>query len=208
MIDLSKRRYRTICVIEKYRQLYRYSSKEEQLLVSSSVLNFIWNAWSMFWRAYWNVYIAGGYDLTRARVGGVFPRYTIPQSCAYAKSLARGGSYTIGSTIQHYQEPTWGDPKLIINVASGLLPHIPSMNYLISFITSYKTELEELQKIRNAYIHINNESVNSLRSLEPLYIFRHDQKLLDILETKRIGSSKICFDSLVDNMVGCLENLS
>ena len=64
------------------------------------------------------------------------------------------------------------------------------MSYLISFITLYKPELEELQKIRNAFIHINRDSVNNLKALKNFYIFRADQTLLDILETKNLVIKK------------------
>ena len=59
-IDLAQQRSRTISIISKYTSYYKYSNKDEQIIISSSLLNIIWNNWCKFWRNYWIANIGGG----------------------------------------------------------------------------------------------------------------------------------------------------
>ena len=68
MIDLSKRRYRTISIIEKYKSFYGCDRGENYILTTSSILNFIWNAWSEFWRAYWIVCVGEGINFEKKKI--------------------------------------------------------------------------------------------------------------------------------------------
>lgn len=210
MIDLAKKRRRLLTIINKYKTLYQYSTKEEQLLISSSLSNFIWNSWSTFWRNYWIVYIRGGIDLSKQKVTGLHPELNISQACAFAnqyKNSYNRSKYRYADTICPYNEPNWGDSSLITNIASEFL-NIQSMGYLVSLIAEYKNELDDFQKIRNSFIHINNNSINQLQLLKPHYIFTSRQPIIDILNAKRFGTTKICFYSVLDSMSGLLGNLN
>lgn len=209
MIDLAKKRSRLLIIIEKYKGLYRYSTKEEQFLISSSLLNFIWNSWSSFWRDYWIVYTTGGIDIAKKIVVGIHPDLDCSQACAYVNQYARiRYRYSYGDRITHFSEPTWGDTSIITNIASGLVSNIPQMSYLISLIPIYKNELDDFQKIRNSFIHLNKNAIKQLDMMRPNYIFAPNQSILDILNTKRLGKTNICFYSMLDTMSGLLINLS
>lgn len=81
------------------------------------------------------------------------------------------------------------------------------MTYLLGLLPSYKDELIEFQIIRNSFIHLNNNSIKQLEQLRQFYIFQSSSDILDILNAKRIGNSKVCFQSINDNLMGLLRNL-
>lgn len=210
MINLKKKRDRLLDIIDKNKDLYSHSNKKEQLIISSSLLNIIWNSWSDFWRNYWIVYITGGLSISESKIIGLHPEFDSCQACAFVNQFKRHPiitRYRHADTIPYYGEPNWGDPTTIINIASGLISQITDCNYLVSFISIYKIELEEFQKIRNTFIHLNKNTIKQLQNMQCNFIFTADQSIIDILDAKRIGNSNICFYSMLDNMSGLLNNL-
>ena len=211
-IDLAQQRSRTISIISKYTSYYKYSNKDEQIIISSSLLNIIWNNWCKFWRNYWIANIGGGIYFDKSIIMGIFPNYDTPQLCAYLSHLQSipVKRYTPGSRLNHFSEPTWGDYNKIINIASNLSTITSlgaQMTYLLGLLPSYKAELIEFQIIRNSFIHLNNNSIKQLEQLRQFYIFQSSSDILDILNAKRIGNSKVCFQSINDNLMGLLRNL-
>lgn len=213
-IDLAKQRSRTIATISKYYARYHYSDKTEQLIISSSLLNIIWNTWCLFWKNYWICHIRGGIYFDKQKVIGIHSQLGYNQACAYASSL-RGNrpnqNYTIGDSIPHYKEPTWGDYKIIENIATNISSRYPMlsirMHYILGILPVYKDELNDFQTIRNSFIHLNHGSIKSLENLRPFYIFPENENILNILNVSRIGDTQPCFPSLTDNMIGFLKNL-
>ena len=212
-MDIAKLRARTIAVISKYTSYYVYSNPDEQLFVSSGLLNVIWNNWCQFWRNYWIFTIQGGIYLDKTLFAGIYPAMTRIQACAYAahlKCTPPKRSYNLGETIDFYKEPTWGDYDVIVNIAANLsgMPALSArMNYLIALLPTYQNELKEFQRIRNAFIHLNEGAVKDLETLRPLYIFGSDNNIVNILNATRVGHTSPCFKAMTDNMLGVLCNL-
>lgn len=206
---LSHKRDRFFSVITNYSPLYVSSNDREQLVYSAGVLNFIWNQWNNLWREYWLVHISGGYDFSNSYIGPIRNNYNDKQSCHYLLFLAgktrrhRPGDAVVGT----HQEATWGDPRIIAEIATGLMPDHPHMGYLLGLLGHYQIYLEHFQKIRNSFIHLNNENVKKLELITPYYSFSAGQGLIDILEAIDIASSIRCFDNLLDNMDGFLTHL-
>lgn len=212
-MDLVKQRTRTITIIAKYYSCYKYSNKTEKIIVSSSLLNIIWNNWCQFWRNYWIFNICGGIYLDKIRYIGIYPSLSPNQACAYAahlRSCSPIRSYNYGDYIQHYQEPTWGDYDRIVNIATNLSNHpqlSSRMNYIISILPAYMNELKDFQKIRNSFVHLNYGAIKDLENIKSNYIFSCNSDILDILNARRIGNTSPCFLSMTDNMIGLLKNL-
>lgn len=212
-MDLAKQRARTISIISKYYSCYNYSNRTEQIIVSSSLLNIIWNNWCQFWRNYWIFNVQGGIYLDKTKFCGIYPTLTFNQACAYAAHLKTSrpdSRYRFGDAIPHYQEPTWGDYDKIINIATNLLsfPQITNrMNYIIGLLPTYMDELKDFQTIRNAFIHLNYGAIKNLEGLKASYIFPNNLGILDILNVRRIGNTAPCFRSITNNMLGLLQNL-
>lgn len=211
MRDLRNRKKRVLEVLDKYENLYSFSNLEEYLVNSNGVLNFIWNNWNNWWRDYWLAHINGGYAINSTKLNKMF-QYNDKQSLHYLCHLTgKFRRHNFGdSIIGTHQELTWGDYDRIEQIALELYsrhPHLTHLNYLLSLIGTYQTEIKHFQLIRNSFIHLNNESVNKLNSIKAYYVFGSDQKLIQILESNHINSNRKCINHLVDNMRGLIINI-
>lgn len=209
MRDLSRKRERFYSVTANYHALYTYSNDREQLTHSAGVLNFIWNHWNNFWRDFWIAHVSGGLDFSHAPITPIHSDYNDKQSCHYLLyACGKRTNHTPGARILGiYQEATWGDPRIISNIATTMLPHHTYMSYVLGLLGHYQTTIEHFQRIRNCFIHLNNENVYQLNTLTGYYRFKPKQRLIDILETTNIVTSTRCFDNLIDNMNGLIINL-
>jgi hypothetical protein len=209
MIDLSKKRARYLKICTKYSRLYQYVNESEQYVISSGVLNFIWNSWNVFWRDYWICHVSGGIDFHKNPINGIYPRYNEKQCCHFLLyKLGKRNNHNYGDSITaSYQEATWGDPLVIQKIAFELIPNHPQMTTLLGILSIYQTEIEHFQKIRNTFIHLNKDNINGLNSLSGYYVFSATQRLIDILESRSTSSGTRCFDHLNQNMTGLLLNI-
>jgi len=211
MIFLRHKRIRFFSIVDNYSSLYSYSDHKTQLTVSAGIVNFIWNQWNLFWREFWIAYVSGGIDFNNNIINPIYPDYDDQQSCAYLLYLCgKRKHYLPGDRITgSCQEATWGDPKIIIEIAS----HINTTNnsydmcYLLGLISNYQNQINHFKQIRNCFIHLNNENVRNLSNIANYYIFSPDQKLIDILETTNFNEHKRCFNYLIDNLSGMIKNL-
>lgn len=206
---LSNKSERFQDVVNNYSALYTYTNDKEQLVITAGVLNFIWNHWNNFWREYWIAHVSGGYDANNNLIIPIFNNYTDKQSCHYLLyACGKKNNHIQGNAIVAvYQEATWGDPNIMSNIATKMLPHHPQMNYLLGLIGHYQTYIEHFQRIRNSFIHLNNENIYNLNTLSGYYTFGPNHRLIDILETTEIHSATKCFDNLLGNMSGLIKNL-
>ena len=161
MRHLSHKKDRFLSVSDSYSSLFNYSNPKEQLLTSSAVMNFIWNNWNNFWRDFWLAYVSGGYDLRDNKIIPIHPHFNDKQSCNYLLILCGKKKLgTLGNSINgNYQELTWGDPHVISDIASKLPTYQTDMNQLLGFLGHYQRDIEHFQRIRNCFIHLNNENV-------------------------------------------------
>lgn len=207
--DLSRKRKRFEEVANNYSNLHIYSNTKEQLIISSGVLNFIWNHWNIFWRHYWIAHVSGGQNIDGSYIPPIHPNYSDKQCCHYLlyccgkRSIHKYGDSIVGG----HQEATWGDPKIITDLAShfsGIHTHTTT---ILGLLNHYKLFIEHFQLIRNSFIHLNNENIYNLNKIVGYYIFNPSHRLIDILDTTEISSSSKCFVNLVDNMKGMIINL-
>lgn len=209
MKDLAHKRERFYSITREYSLLYNYSNQREQLAFSAGVLNFIWNSWNNLWREFWIAHVSGGLDFNSLPIAPIFANYNDKQSCHFLlHACGKRNRHNPGDTLTGvYQETTWGDPAIMASIATHLIPRHAHMNYVLGVLGHYQITLEHFQKIRNSFIHLNNENIYYLNLLAGHYSFSPNQKLIDILETTNIASANRCFDNLIDNMNGMLRNL-
>jgi hypothetical protein len=208
---LSHKHRRFDDVIRYYSTFYTSTTNQkERLTLSIGVLNFIWNHWNNFWRDYWIAHVSGGYDLNNNPITSIHNNYTDKQCCHYLLyACGKRRNHNHGDAILGtYQEATWGDPTIITRIATTMLSHHTNMSYLLGLIGHYQIYIEHFQTIRNTFIHLNNENVYNLNSITGHYRFTSGQGLINILDTVEIYSSTRCFDNLLDNMTGLIDNLA
>lgn len=198
--------------VDNYSILYNYQSEREKLAISAGILNFIWNQWNNFWREFWIAHVSGGFDFNENKITPFYNNYDDKQAChflLYACGMRK--NHHLGDRISgRYQEVTWGDPKTIENIAQTFFTiniYPAYMTYVLGLLNHYKTEINQLKDIRNSFIHLNNENVNKLNLIASHYIFEPNQKLINILESKSIVNNTRCYDELLNNLNGMIENL-
>ncbi len=206
---LSHKRQRFLDSLKNVAIMYSYANQREQLLISAGVLNSIWNLWNNFWRDYWIAHVSGGYDFGNNIIHPLYNGYNDKQSCHYLLyACNKRSNHLFGATITgSHQEATWGDPNIISLIAIKMTPHHGSMAHLSGILGYYQTHLQHFQRIRNTLTHLNNENVFHLNAIAGYYSFGADHRLIDILESVEISSSTRCFNNLINNMEGLVQNL-
>lgn len=208
---LNKKKKRFLQSLDKYESIYKFNNKEEYLIISNGILNFIWNVWCNFWRDYWLSHINGGYYFDHSKLNKL-KRYNDKQAIHYLCHLAgKFSSHSPGqSIIGNHLEITWGDYNKIEDIALKLLvidPSLTHLNYLLGIIPNYKIEINHFQQIRNSFIHLNNENIKKLDIIKPYYIFNNNQDAIEILESNHLNSGDICFFHLTNHLRGLVMNL-
>jgi len=209
MRKLEHSRERFYKITEEYSKLYSFSNRREQLTLTNGVLNFIWNSWNNYWRNYWIAHVSGGLNVDKSLITPIHPNYTDKEACHYLLfACGKRKRHNLHDSISgSHQEATWGDPKIIESIALSLQHQHPQMVYVLGLLSIYKTNIEHLQRIRNSFTHLNNENIYHLNSIDSYYSFGHNHKLIDILESTTISNSTKCFDNIIDNLNGFLQNL-
>lgn len=212
MRDLRLKRKRFIENVETYKLFYKSSPQQDYIINSSGILNFIWNSWNNFWRDYWLAHINGGYYFDRSRLNKHFPNYNDKQSCHFLCHLSgKIKNHNVGDAlVGSHQEITWGDYDKIIDIAtklSSIQPTNTHLQILPTILASYQTEIQHFQKIRNSFIHLNNEKMFDLNNIQSYYIFRSGQKNIEILDAVNMVSNLNCFDHLTSHISGVVTNL-
>jgi len=210
MIDLRHKKQRIVQSLGNYHLLYKtWHSEREKLTFTAGVLNSIWNLWNNFWGEFWIAHITGGIYVNGTIIIPIYQNYTKRQAIFFLLiKLGKRNVNKLGNSISGtYQEPTWGDINIIEKLALELQPNHNHLQILSQLIGHYKTQVEHFQQIRNSFIHLNDENISKLKSIQNHYVFNTSQKLIDILEANILGGSNKCYDNLVDNMKGLVLNL-
>ena len=183
----------------------------KKFIVATGLLNHIWQSWNQFWRAYWIAHIIGGKDLQNKKITPLYPHLNEAQALHYLLTLigkrTRG---TIGIVNFSYQEATWGDIKVIQDLATELSPSSNNVNNVLIAASLFGTTIEHFQIIRNAQIHISasNMTTKLRTSVIPYYIITSKIRYPhEIIESREISSGKVAIKAWVETMNDFLSYL-
>ncbi|MDR6733477.1 hypothetical protein J2X77_000318 [Sphingobacterium sp. 2149] len=212
MRKLRDKRNRLVNLISKYELNYKKTTQEEYLVTASGVINVIWNNWNNYWREFMLSHINGGFYIDNTRLVKQFPyndNVAICYLCYLHKNTVH--RHTPSHTLSgSHLELTWGDIDKIEDMLFKLLNQFPvnrHLNYVLSLVGSYKTEIKHFQKIRNGFIHLNNSKILDFQNLRSHYLFSSSHKPIDIIESIHMGSNDRCMNHLLNNMRGFLIQL-
>ena len=207
MIRLYKRRARFTQSAEIAYLFYR-ASKNKNIVVTSGTLNYIWNLWNSFWRYYFMAYAIGGIDCGKKKIKGFKSTFRQNEIACFYQCIKNKGKYTLGKSIKYYYEITWGDPNVICALLSSSQVNIPTANYVLGLIGTYRDDILDFQKIRNSFIHMNTFGLGELeRAVLPRYRLKSGQETINILDSVSLSSNGECFRTLLDSMNACLSYL-
>lgn len=184
------------------------SNQARKFIVATGLLNHIWQNWNQFWRAYWLAHIIGGKDLKNNKIIPLSSHLTEPQALYYLLTLInRKPKGSTGVIKASYQEATWGDIKIIQDLALKLSSPKNSVNNVLNAVSLFSLTINHIQIIRNAQIHISKSNMNKLASVVPYYVISKPKYPHDIIEAKELSSGKTAINAWVENMNSFLSYL-
>lgn len=211
MYFLRKRKIRFLQISNSSVPYYN-STEADQLkkfIVATGLLNHVWQSWNQFWRAYWIAHVIGGQDLQNNKIVPLHPNLSEPEALYYLLTLV--GNKKKGSTgvvLFSYEEKTWGDLKIIQDLAVHLSSSSNNVNKVLDAASLFGMTIEHFQTIRNSQIHISTSSMNKLKSIVPYYVVASKLKYPhDIIEARELSSGKIAIRAWIENMNNFLAYL-
>lgn len=194
-----------------------YHNSNHDLVTVSGTLNYIWNLWNSFWRVYFMLYALGGLDCGKNRILGFNNGLKQAQVAALYKRVYLHQRYS-SQTVQYYSELTWGDPsvisKLLVDTFTSYPPALTNRTlsstwgYVNSMLGIYSSDISDFQRIRNAFIHMNQYGLSSIEQMVlPRYRNLPEGKVINVLDSLSISTGQPCLRTLIDSMNGCLLSL-
>ncbi len=109
-----------------------------------------------------------------------------------------------GNIVGSYLEPTWGDPYIIQNLATKMLP-TPGTAVLGAF-SHLGDAPKHLQKVRNAAVHLTQDSISKLKlDVVPYYAISQLAYPTDIIFAKNLSTGKRAIDDWVDKLISFIS---
>lgn len=173
-----------------------------KVIVSTGLLNHVWQSWNQFWRAYWVAHLIGGKDLQNNNIRPLQPQLSEAQALYYLLTLiGKKKRYSTGEVKFSYQEATWGDLKTIQDIAVCLSSSSNNINNTLNAASLFGMNIEHFQIIRNAQTHISASNMQKMTLVTPYYVIPSKLKYPhDILDAKELSSGKIAIRSWIENM--------
>jgi hypothetical protein len=185
------------------------SNSARKFILATGILNHLWQSWNHFWRAYWLAHITGGYDLRNKKIFPLCCGMSEPKALYYLLTLiGKKKAGTVGTVNSSHQEATWGDIKIIQDLAVRLATQTNNVSNVSTAASLFGLTVKHIQEVRNAQIHISMSNMVKLSSdVVPYYVISKPKYPHDIIEAKEISSGKIAINSWIENMNGFLNYL-
>jgi len=175
----------------------------KKFIVATGLLNHIWQSWNQFWRAYWISHIIGGNNLQNQKIIPLNSNLSEPEALYHLLTLIpnkkkRGSK---GTVHYSYQEATWGDLKIIEDLAFELSSSSNNISNVSNAVNLFGINIKHFQTVRNAQTHLSASNMKKLSLVTPYYVIGSKPKYPhDIIEAKELVSSKIALRAWIENM--------
>ena len=208
MISIMRRKARTLAALQLANE--KLALNPPALLVESSItttgiINYMWHAWISFWRHYWLAHIIGGCVSSGIRVQGIRPTLTVGEALAHMRVLANRPLNRRGRPVQalngSHEEITWGDLRIIQDVASSLSGTFAPLNSVLAAASLHGLSVEHLQIVRNAHVHPSKSSVARIQQISRFYIVPATcSRPSEIIYSTEMSSGKQAFVHWIDSL--------
>ena len=180
MTNLRPIHHRTIILVHRTRERARASlldialSRWRRRALAEVLISDLWQIWNDFVR-----------EMLLASCGGCFTRSGVPVPPRPGNNSWQRVSYEAKQIVQcrrqgkvvkikrravnshRFQDPTWGDLDYIVDLVAGLNPQNAAT--LTTAFGSTSRGLKDLQTVRNACFHKNDESRKAVKDAEKTY---------------------------------------
>jgi len=208
MISIMRRKARTLAALQLANE--KLARNPPALLVESSItttgiINYMWHAWISFWRHYWLAHIIGGCVSSGILVQGIRPTLTVGEALAHMRVLANRPLNRRGLPVQalngSHEEITWGDLRIIQDVASSLSGNFAPLNSVLVAASLHGLSVEHLQIVRNAHVHPSKSSMARVQQISRFYIVPATcSRPSEIIYSTEMSSGKQAFVHWIDSM--------
>lgn len=185
------------------------SNSSRKFILATGILNHLWQSWNHFWRAYWLAHVIGGYDCRNQKILPVRCGISEPEALYYLLTLiGKKKAGSLGTVNFSYEEATWGDIKIIQDLAVALTKPTNNVIAASSASSLFGLTVKHIQQVRNAQIHISMSNMIKLSTdVVPYYVISKPKYPHDIIEAKELSSGKIAIKSWIENLNGFLNYL-
>ncbi|WP_312560661.1 hypothetical protein [Anaerospora sp.] len=188
-----------------YKQIgnsYAPLNNKQNFAYSTGVLNVIWQMWNGFWRTFWLANLMGGQDVNGMRIS---PNQLLRANCKNEAEAIFTVLFLLdkkktpnGAISGSYQEPTWGDKRVIEKLGIKVLGTNSS---IVTGLSAYGNTISHLQLVRNASVHLDRDNIAKLQTLVlPHYLLASIEYPTDILFAAELTSGKMAIRSWAENL--------
>ena len=185
---------------------------KRDFIFASGILNFLWQSWNRFWRTFWLCYLLGGEDFRKNKIFAVpsLLNRSEAEAIYYTLYILGKRSSPFGSILGSFQEPTWGDMNVIINIANQVnLPGTQINTIKINVLNALSVlgdTPKHFQIVRNASIHLDKDNINNIKiDVVPYYTIGKFKYPTEILFAKELKTNKIAYQHWVDDLLAVLS---
>jgi hypothetical protein len=205
MISIKKRKARTLTALQLAQDKFAQSRPKtpiESATITTGIVNYMWHAWISFWRHYWLAHVIGGCGVSGIRVQGISPSLTTQEALTHMRVLANRPLQKKGGLIQgSHQELTWGDLRIIVDIASSLSGNYAGLNSVLAAASLHGNSVEHLQIVRNAHVHPSESNVARIRQIASFYVVPSTcSRPSEIIYSTEMNSGKQAFSYWMDSL--------
>ncbi len=200
-----RKRYLSLCSsFEKGIYYLKRNEIEKNQFEIDGVINFLWQAWNVYWRQYWISKYVGYYDIKNnyiSRNGILFSNNEneIVFNILYQIGKRRN---PVGFISGSHQEPTWGSSNMITEIAIAL-----NDVKVFSTIGLYTQSIEHFQITRNSTIHLNKDTMNNLRlRVLPYYSLSSIKRPTEVLYSTPLAGRNKTYNKWSNDLLGFIIN--
>lgn len=181
--------------------------KKKNFIFSSGTLNYIWQTWCRFWRTFWLAHILGGENLKRNYIRPYLTNKSEDEAIYFILYLLGKRPAASGRISGSYQEPTWGDIKVIekiaIEIANLNISNVGT--HVLSCFSALGDTPRHFQIVRNASIHLDKDGYENVRRILPYYVISDFDYPTEILFCKELITGKLAYQNWADDLITVIE---
>ena len=166
-VKLEKRTAALAAAFERLAANRSQLQRVDRFALQEGLVSHLWQAWSGFSRSVVLGSLKGAFTKSGLAVSSAYSMNSIEEIRYAAKIAAENGPpIRLKALSAYHLEPTWGDLAKLNNMVSVLAPS-NSKQLLSAFGSAIL--IGDLQIIRNACAHINQDRITSVRALQVRY---------------------------------------
>lgn len=181
--------------------------KKKNFIFSSGTLNYIWQSWCRFWRTFWLAHILGGENLKKNYINPYLINKSEDEAIYFLLHLLGKRRSASGRIAGSHQEPTWGNIKVIEEIASEIANRNISNKgtHVLNCLSALGDTPRHFQIVRNASIHLDKQGYENVKRIMPYYVIAAFDYPTEILFCRELKTGKVTYQNWADDLITVIE---